>query len=49
MNSTNQPQLVQAGGKLLAFNNLYPDRHVVTRHSVAIPDWACRQADVDGP
>ena len=33
------PQLVQVDGKLLAFNNLYPERHVVTRNEVSVPEW----------
>ena len=37
------PQLVRAGGKLLAFNNLYPERSTGTRTVVKIPDWVYQQ------
>jgi hypothetical protein len=33
------PQLVQVGGKLIAFNNLYPDRSTGTRNVVTLPEW----------
>ena len=37
------PQLVRVAGKLLAFNNQFPDRNTGTRIVVKIPDWVYQQ------
>ena len=36
------PQLVQVKGKIIAFNNLYPNREMGTRSVLAIPEWVRR-------
>ena len=36
------PQLVQVKGKIIAFNNLYPNRAMGTRNVLAFPDWVRR-------
>jgi len=36
------PQFVQVKGKIIAFNNLYPNRAMGTRNVLAIPDWVRR-------